>query len=167
MVAIAQGDGSEAVQTAQLDSASEPTRYSPERSLYELVGGEEGLRQLVETFYDVVEFEPDGRDLHRLHMRGHGVAHSRIEQLNFLSGFLGGPNLYAQKYGHSNVRQMHEHVEISAEAKDAWLKCMSIAIDRVGLAADARARLLTPFTRVATMLVNQESLASDTNTLDV
>lgn len=125
-------------------------------SLYDLVGGENGLRNLVETFYDIVELEPEGRVLHVLHLRGHGVAHSRIEQLNFLSGFLGGPKLYVQKYGHSDVRQMHEHVEIDAEAKDAWLNCMSIAIDRVGLPADIKARLMAPFTRVASMLVNRE-----------
>ncbi|CAN1724254.1 hemoglobin [Hyphomicrobium sp. 1Nfss2.1] len=124
-------------------------------SLYDLVGGEEGLRNLVETFYNIVEFEPEGQALHVLHLRGHGVAHSRIEQLNFLSGFLGGPKLYTQKWGHSNVREMHEHVEINAEAKDAWLRCMVMAIDRVGLPGDIKVRLMTPFTRVATMLVNR------------
>lgn len=129
---------------------------SREASLYELSGGEAGLRHLVETFYNIIEFEPEGRQLHLLHLRGHGVAHSRIEQLNFLSGFLGGPKLYVQKHGHSNVREMHEHVEINAEAKDAWLQCMSAAIDRVGYAADVKVRLMTAFTRVATMLVNQK-----------
>jgi hemoglobin len=124
-------------------------------SLYDQLGGEPALRTLVGTFYDIVEFEPEGRVLHVLHLRGHGVAHSRIEQLAFLSGFLGGPGLYVQKYGHSDVRQMHEHVEIDAEARDAWLACMSMAIDRVGLSADLKARLMTPFTRVATMLVNK------------
>lgn len=146
-------------QTADPDSSSglsNPANAAlREPSLYDLVGSEEGVRNLVETFYDIVEFEPEGRDLHLLHLRGHGVAHSRIEQFNFLSGFLGGPRLYAQKYGHSNVREMHEHVEINAAAKDAWLNCMSIAIDRVGLPADIKARLMAPFTRVATMLVNR------------
>jgi len=128
-----------------------------EPSLYELVGGEDGVRNLVETFYDIVEFEPEGQVLHTLHLRGHGVAHSRIEQLNFLSGFLGGPRLYLQKYGHANVRQMHEHVEINAEAKDVWLRCMAMAIDRVGFPAAIKARLMAPFTRVAALLVNKNS----------
>lgn len=135
-------------------TAEAPGPALREASLYELVGGQEVLRNLVETFYDIVEFEPEGRALHVLHLRGHGVAHSRIEQLNFLSGFLGGPRLYAQKWGHSNVREMHEHVEINAEAKDAWLRCMVMAIERVGLPGDVQVRLMTPFTRVATMLVN-------------
>jgi hemoglobin len=124
----------------------------PGSSLYDLVGAERGLRNLVETFYDIVEFEPEGHVLLILHMRGHGVAHSRIEQFDFLSGFFGGPRLYVERHGHSDVRYMHEHVEITPEARDAWLKCMSIAIDRVGLAADVKERLMGPFTRVATML---------------
>ncbi|MGD9919862.1 MAG: group II truncated hemoglobin [Pseudorhodoplanes sp.] len=121
-------------------------------SLYALVGSEAGLRRLVETFYDIVEFEPEGRILLTLHLRGHGVAHSRIEQFDFLSGFLGGPKFYIERHGHSDVRYMHEHVEIAAEARDAWLNCMSVAIDRAGLSADVKMRLMEHFTRVATVL---------------
>ena len=160
MAMSATSDVAQADPAAQPDPSKEsvdPARSATqEQLLYELVGGKEGLRKLVETFYDIVEFEPEGRVLHLLHLRGHGVAHSRIEQFNFLSGFFGGPKLYAQKWGHSNVREMHEHVEIDSEAKDAWLKCMAIAIDRVGLPADVKVRLMAPFTRVATILVNKE-----------
>lgn len=124
--------------------------------LYDRVGGEDGVRTLVETFYDIIEFEPEGRGLYILHLRGHGVAHSRIEQFNFLSGFLGGPRLYVEKYGHSDVREMHVHVEIDAEARDAWLNCMSIAIDRVGLPADVKRDLMANFTRVAFQLKNKD-----------
>ncbi|WP_083567517.1 group II truncated hemoglobin [Hyphomicrobium sp. CS1GBMeth3] len=124
--------------------------------LYQRVGGEGGVRKLVEMFYDIVEFEPEGQVLHALHLRGHGVAHSRVEQFNFLSGFLGGPRLYIEKYGHSNVCEMHAHVEIDAEARDAWLNCMSIAIDRVGLLPDVKTDLMAAFTRVAFMLKNKD-----------
>lgn len=122
--------------------------------LYDLVGGEAGVNRLVETFYDIVETEPQGAPLHILHMRGHGVSHSRIEQFHFLSGFFGGPQLYLERHGHANVRQMHAHVEISAEARDAWLTCMSMAIDRMGLADAIKAQMMGPFTRVANVLVN-------------
>lgn len=124
--------------------------------LYDRVGGENGVRALVEAFYDIVEKEADGQILHILHLRGHGVAHSRIEQVNFLSGFFGGPSLYVEKYGHSNVRKMHEHVEINSDARDAWLKCMSMAIDRIGQTADVKEALMTHFTRVAAMLKNKD-----------
>ncbi len=136
--------------------AMAPPAVKKAKLLYDLVGGEEGIHRLVEVFYDIVEREPEGRVLHILHLRGHGVAHSRIEQLNFLSGFLGGPQLYIEKFGHSDVRQMHTHVEIDAEARDAWLQCMSMAIDRVGLASDTKDQLMTNFTRVAMMLKNKD-----------
>jgi hemoglobin len=159
MATAPRGDASHALQSAPSESSEDrtnsPLHVSPEPRLYDLVGGEAGVRKLVETFYDIIEFEPEGRLLHVLHLRGHGVAHSRIEQFNFLLGFFGGPRVYIEKYGHSDVRHLHEHVEINAEAKDAWLNCMSIAIDRVGLPADTKARLMVPFTRVATMLVNR------------
>ncbi|WP_414463578.1 group II truncated hemoglobin [Hyphomicrobium sp. DY-1] len=125
------------------------------KSLYDRLGGEKNLRALVESFYDIIEFEPTGEELHILHLRGHGVAHSRIEQFRFLSGFLGGPRLYVERYGHSDVRKMHEHVEISKTARDRWLECMAIAIDRVGLPCDVKSELMRHFTRVATMLINR------------
>lgn len=125
------------------------------QSLYSQIGGEAGVKQLVETFYDLIEQHPEGHAVNLLHLRGHGVAHSRVEQFNFLSGFLGGPSLYAEKFGHSNVRLMHEHVEINAAAKDAWLTCMAMAIDQVGLEPALKEQLMANFTVVAALLVNR------------
>ena len=83
-----------------------------------------------------------------------GVAHSRIEQFNFLLDFLGGPKLYAEIHGHSNVREMHMHIEIERNAHDDWLNCMSIAIDRVGLNKDVGEKLMTHVRAVAAGLQN-------------
>lgn len=125
-------------------------------SLYSRLGGEKATRDLVEVFYDIIEFEPEGHALKLLHLRGHGVAHSRIEQFNFLSGFLGGPKLYAEKHGHSNVREMHEHVEIDAEARDAWLKCMTIAMKRLNIDPKTAADTMQHFRVVAHNLKNRD-----------
>ncbi|CAG0956771.1 Group 2 truncated hemoglobin YjbI [Methylophilaceae bacterium] len=127
----------------------------PRTSLYDLVGGEDGVRELVKIFYDIVETHPEGHQLHLLHLRGNGVAHSRVEQFHFLSGFLGGPKLYIEKHGHSNVRTMHEHVEIDNEAKDIWLKCMSMAIDTMGMESGIKTHLMSNFTVIAERLVNR------------
>lgn len=124
-------------------------------SLYDSIGGEHGIQNLVKAFYNLVEQHPDGHKLHLLHLRGNGIAHSRVEQFNFLSGFLGGPKLYVEKHGHSNVRTMHEHVEIDRESKDIWLKCMSMAIDSIGMESITKDSLMTNFTMVAERLVNQ------------
>lgn len=132
-------------------TSAHSARSAAVKTVYDQIGGEDAVRRLVDAFYDIVEFEAEGSELLILHLRGHGVAHARIEQVNFLSGFLGRPRYYVEKHGHSNVRHMHEHVDISAAAKDAWLHCMSIAIDRAGLTF-AKEQLLEPFTRIATVL---------------
>lgn len=123
-------------------------------SLYDLIGREAGVLNLVKVFYDIVEAEPFAHKLLLLHLRGNGLAHSRVEQFNFLSGFLGGPKLYVEKHGHSNVRTMHEHVEINAESKDIWLECMDKAIDQIGLEAATKNKLMRNFTAAAERLVN-------------
>lgn len=127
----------------------------PKTSLYNLVGGEQGIMKLVEMFYDLVETYPECHQLHLLHLRGNGVAHSRVEQFHFLSGFLGGPRLYQEKHGHANVRTMHEHVEINSATKDAWLKCMALAMDAVDIESSTKQQLMDTFTVIAERLVNQ------------
>lgn len=132
-----------------------PNPDTPRQSLYDQVGGEEGVQRLVKVFYDIIQTSPEGHKLHLLHLRGNGIAHSRIEQFNFLSGFLGGPKLYVEQHGHSNVRTMHEHVEINHEAKDIWLKCMVMAIDELGIPKITKDKLIDNFTIVAERLVNR------------
>lgn len=100
------------------------------RSLYNDLGGEEAIQRLVEAFYDIVEQEDAAAPLHLLHLRGHGVAHSRQEQFNYLSGFFGGPSYYVQKHGHSRLKEIHEHVPIGPEMRDLWLECMKRAVDK-------------------------------------
>ena len=137
------------------------TQYQPtmadltHHTLYDLIGGETGVRKLVEVFYDIIETRPEAHKLNLLHLRGNGVAHARVEQFNFLCGFLGGPKLYVEKHGHSNIRTMHDYIEISAESKDIWLRCMALAIDTMDIEVSIKAKLMNHFTSVAERLVNQ------------
>jgi hemoglobin len=131
------------------------TREAAPGSLYQRIGGPEGIKTLVNTFYDLVEQHPAGRPVLLLQLRGHGIAHARIDQVNFLSGFFGGPRLFTERYGHSDVRKIHAHVEIDPEAKDSWLTCMDMAIDQLGLAPDLKQDLMTNFRVVAEALVNR------------
>lgn len=127
------------------------------QSLYELIGGADGVQQLVQAFYDLVETNPVAHKLHVLHLRGSGITHSRVEQFRFLSGFLGGPKLYIEQHGHSNVRNMHTHVVIDSEAKDLWLKCMGMALEDIGVASETKHLLMENFTAIAERLVNQNN----------
>jgi hemoglobin len=118
------------------------------------LGGEQRLRALVEQFYDLVETLPEGSNLRRLHGRGHGVGHARIEQFNFLSGFMGGRPYYQEKHGHMDVRLMHAHVPIRQADADNWMLCMEQALADEGHTGPHVDKLRTVFRRVAAILIN-------------
>jgi len=123
-------------------------------SLYNLIGGEAAIRELVESFYDLVEIDPDGETVHVLHLRGHGINHLRRAQFEFLSGFFGGPKLYIARTGHSNMRMMHEHVPISQVEVDSWLLIMMRNLENLGYEAALKAKLMDHFKRAALMIKN-------------
>lgn len=118
------------------------------------LGGEERLRGLVETFYDLIETLPEGSNLRRLHARGHGVPHARIEQFNFLSGFMGGRSYYKEKHGHMDVKLMHAHVPIRETDAENWLTCMQYALASEGHKGPHIDKLRQVLRRVALILVN-------------
>ncbi len=118
------------------------------------IGGEDALRDLVEAFYDLVETAPEGETLRKLHLRGQGIPHARVEQFNFLSGFLGGRAHYREKHGHMDVRLMHAHVPISAQDAEDWLTLMDRALTDLGHEGPGVDRLRAAFRRVALLLVN-------------
>lgn len=118
------------------------------------IGGEPCLRRLVETFYDLVETLPEGSNLRRLHGRGHGVPHARVEQFDFLSGFMGGRSYYKEKHGHMDVKLIHAHVPIRSIDAENWLACMDRALDDEGHNGPHIVKLRQVFRRVALILVN-------------
>ncbi|MEW9837758.1 group II truncated hemoglobin [Mesorhizobium marinum] len=128
----------------------------PRASAYERLGGDDGVRALVETFYDIIEQEDHAHDLHILHMRGFGVAHSREEQFNYLSGFFGGPQRYVMKHGHARLKEIHEHVPIGPEMRDLWLGCMGEAIARLRLEPDLAALLMRHLSAAAESARNRD-----------
>ena len=125
------------------------------QSLYDGIAGQEGLISLVNVFYDFVESTAEGRPVAKLHLRGHGIGHARIELVNFLSGFLGGPNLFAEKWGHSNVRHIHDHVNINQEASESWMSCMEMAMEQLNYSIELKQRLRDSFQGIAILLINQ------------
>lgn len=122
--------------------------------LIDQIGGEAVLRALVERFYDIIEETGAGAQIVKLHKRGHGMGHARTEQFNFLSGFTGGRNYYLEKYGHMDVKLMHEHVPITHQDAENWLSCMDQALAELQLTGAHIERLRRVFRRVALLLVN-------------
>ena len=124
------------------------------------IGGEPALRDLVEHFYDLVETLPEGRQILSLHLQNHGLAHTRGEQFDFLSGFMGGRQYYMEKHRHMNVKEIHAHVPIQLEDAENWLAIMDKALDDLDHSGDHVTRLRATLRRVAMLLVNDGQVAT-------
>jgi hemoglobin len=120
------------------------------------IGGEAGVELLVNHFYDLVESLPQGTRIMDLHRQGHGLAHVRTEQFDFLCGFFGGRRYYWEQHGHMNLREIHAHVEIRAEDAENWLWVMDKAMADTEVAEPMRSQIMATFRRAALKLVNAE-----------
>ena len=95
-------------------------------SPFELVGGADRVRALVERFYDVMsEREPALARLHPCDPDGRVARISRDRFALFLIGWLGGPDDYVEQYGHPRLRMRHGRVAVNVAMRDAWLRCMT------------------------------------------
>ena len=124
------------------------------QTLIEQIGGEEPVAELVTRFYDLMETRPEAYEIHRLHFRGHGLEHTRAEQLNFMIGFLGGRQYYREKHGHMDLKEIHAHVPIREEDAEIRLETWEMALSDCGLEGDHIERLKMIVRRVARKLVN-------------
>ncbi|MEW4371629.1 globin [Paenibacillus kandeliae] len=102
-------------------------------SLYELLGGAEGVRRLVEAFYPKVQQDPLIGPLFPEDIRP-----VMEKQYMFLSQFFGGPSLFSDAYGHPMMRARHMPFPITNEKADAWLACMNAALLEIGVQDELR-----------------------------
>jgi hemoglobin len=95
-------------------------------SSFARLGGEPGVRALVDRFYDLMDLEPAFAGLRALHPTDmHG---SRDKLFWFLCGWLGGPNHYVERFGHPMLRARHLLYTIGIAERDQWLACMQQAM---------------------------------------
>jgi hemoglobin len=130
----------------------EPT--SPETP-FSLLGGADRVRALVERFYDVMsEHEPALARLHPCTPEGRVAQPSRDRFALFLIGWLGGPEDYVAQHGHPRLRMRHGRVPVDLAMRDAWLRCMSAAMNAEGVSDKVRVYLDARFAEVADFLRN-------------
>lgn len=121
------------------------------------IGGAEGVKALVERFYDLMEVnEPELAALHRCDPPGKVVRESREHFASFLTYWLGGPETYLETRGHPRLRMRHGRVLVNAAMRDAWLRTMTKAMDERKIDGGVRAYLDQRFSEVADFLRNTE-----------
>ena len=121
--------------------------------IYERIGGAEGLRALVDSFYDHMDREPFAAPIRAMHPPD--LQESRDKLFDFLSGWMGGPPLYAQKRGHPMLRARHLPFPVDLDARDQWMACMVRALHATVADPELREILTHSFLRVADHMRNQ------------
>jgi hemoglobin len=121
---------------------------------YERLGGDAGVRALVDAFYDRMDLEEGFAGIRALH---HATLDgSRDKLFWFLSGWLGGPQHYVERFGHPMLRARHLPFAIASAERDAWLACMRMALDDVHAPRDLVEPLMKAFQGTADWMRNRD-----------
>lgn len=120
---------------------------------FEMLGGEPAVRRLVDRFYDLMDTEEEASEIRAMHARSLRV--SREKLFLFLTGWLGGPPLYVERYGHPMLRARHLPFSIGEGARDQWVRCMDQALDEQEMPAILRDYLKDRFRGVADHMRNR------------
>lgn len=122
--------------------------------LYDIIGGEARLRELVDRFYDLMDLEPQFAALRAMHPPS--LDGSRDKLFWFLSGWSGGPNHYIERYGHPRLRARHLPFSIASIERDQWLRCMALAMHELDMPEALQERLIHSFFQTADWMRNRE-----------
>ncbi len=131
-----------------------PADEPKKTTLYELIGGNGPLRELVDRFYDLMDLEPDFTELRAMHPPS--LEGSRDKLYLFLSGWSGGPDLYTPVHGHPFLRARHLPFAIGTAERDQWLTCMLLAMRDLGYPEEKQDLLLNAFFGTADWMRNRQ-----------
>lgn len=120
---------------------------------YQRIGGEEKVRALVQRFYQLMDTLPETHGIRKMHAPD--LKNSEDKLFMFLSGWMGGPQLFIEKFGHPRLRQRHMPFVIGASERDQWMMCMTQALDEVVDDAALRKELTDALYKVADFMRNQ------------
>lgn len=117
------------------------------------MGGDEGIRHLVDRFYDLMDSSPEAANVRALH--AHSLRGSREKLYLYLTGWTGCPPVYVEKYGHPRLRARHLPFAIGARERDEWLWCMDRAMDEQPMPDDLRVAVRQKLHELADFMRNK------------
>jgi len=116
------------------------SEYGDGDSSFRAAGGVAGIERLVDDFYRIMDESPDANTIRRMHPKDLEVARDKLAR--FLSGWLGGPKRYNEKYGSISSPVVYARFPIVTRERDAWLACMRAAVAQQDYAPRFAAYLL-------------------------
>ena len=120
---------------------------------YDIIGGEPAVRALVKRFYELMDTLPEAYGIRKLHPQD--LSGSEEKLYLYLTGWLGGPQLYVEKFGHPRLRSRHLPFPIASDEAGQWMLCMRQAMDECIADTELRAKLDKALTDLAFFMRNQ------------
>jgi hemoglobin len=125
---------------------------STPQNFYAEVGGAPVFRKMIARFYELVADDEVLRPLYP--EEDLGPAEDRFRM--FLEQYWGGPRTYSEQRGHPRLRMRHAPFKIGPIERDAWLRCMRVAVDEAGMDDEHREQFWTYITYAAASMQNAE-----------
>ncbi|CAM3703600.1 group II truncated hemoglobin [Rheinheimera salexigens] len=129
-----------------------PAHPTPEQTPYAIIGGEQQVRLLANRFYDIMSTAPEAAELYAIHPLPLDTIRQKFYE--FLSGWLGGPALFEQNYGHPRLRARHLPFQVNEQLRDQWMFCMDQALNEVVEHKLLRQGLSQSFGQLASHMIN-------------
>lgn len=123
-------------------------------TLYEAIGGDETVRQLTRRFYELMDTLPEARNCRAVHPPS--LEGSERKFYEYLTGYLGGPPIYVEKYGHPRLRSRHFGAVIGPAERDEWILCFRRAMDETIEHPKLREIIWAPIERLAFHMQNKD-----------
>jgi hemoglobin len=120
---------------------------------YQLLGSD-GIRRLAEAFYDAMDQLPEAAHIRAMHAES--LVDIKQKLFEYLTGWMGGPPLYADKTGTVCLTEPHRPYAIGPDERDQWLLCMDTALDKIEASQDVIDMLKQPMYRIADTVRNQD-----------
>ncbi|WP_332305101.1 group II truncated hemoglobin [Rhizobium sp. GR12] len=124
-------------------------------TLYEAIGGDATVRALTRRFYELMDTLPEAAHCRAVHPADLSGSESKF--YDYLTGYLGGPPVYVEKYGHPMLRRRHFAAPIRPAERDEWLLCFRRAMDETIENPKLRDIIWGPVERLAFHMQNQEA----------
>jgi hemoglobin len=121
---------------------------------YGLIGGEQSILILVDRFYFYMDSLPETQGIRAMHQTN--LASAKAKLFKFLSGWLGGPNLFIEEFGHPMLRARHLPFAIGESERDQWMLCMNKALAEITMDPQLKINLQNALKQLATHMINQD-----------
>ncbi len=132
---------------------NEPPNVKDPTTPYALMGGEPTVRALVKRFYELMDTLPEAYGIRKLHPADLSTSEDKLYL--YLTGWLGGPQLYVEKFGHPRLRGRHLPFAIGGEEAKQWMLCMRQAMTECIANEILRDKLDKALTDLAEFMRNQ------------